>query len=106
VGGVIVSRLIRTGGEGIQYQIEGSGAPPVPWPPDETSTRYTEVCSCADCGGRQVGEDVDVLRAEMDHIASGHKVNQDTYFLRYRERARSFIEREAQSRGVRDSATH
>jgi hypothetical protein len=94
-GGEIASRLICTGGDDIQYQIEGSNAPPLPWPPDPTCTDYTEICSCAVCGGRRVGERIDVLRAVMDEIHSDPNVNVDTYFLNYLERARDIIEHEA-----------
>jgi hypothetical protein len=96
VGGRVVSTLYRTGGGGIQYQVEGSGAPGLPWPPDPTWTEYGERCRCETCAGRLVGAAVDELHAVMNGIHGDTAVNWDTYFLRYLESARDAIVREAQ----------
>ena len=95
VNGRIVSTLIRVGDE-INYQVEGSGVPELPWPPDPASADYGERCSCETCEGRLVGAPVEELRDVISDIHGDYAVNQDTYFLRYLESARDLIVREVQ----------
>lgn len=79
VNGRIVSTLIRVGDE-INYQVEGSGVPELPWPPDPASANYGERCSCETCEGRLVGAPVEELRDVISDIHGDYAVNQDTYF--------------------------
>lgn len=96
VGGRTVSTLIRVG-EDINYQVEGSGVPEQPWPPDPPAVDYGERCSCPTCEGRLVGAPIEELRDVISALQADLAVNQDTYLdLRYIESARDFIIREVQ----------
>lgn len=98
VGGQVVSTLIRVGSGNIEYQVAGSGAPPLTWPPDPTWIEYGGRCRCETCAGRLVGATVDELRAEIDAMNAVVTSNVDTYLdLRYLESARDLIVREAQN---------
>lgn len=110
VEGQVVSLLIRVGSGNIEYQVAGSGASPLRWPPDPTWTEYGERCHCGTCAGRLVGASIDELRADMVAMNAVVTSNEDTYRkLRYLESARDVVVREAQNLRygiLRNTVTH
>jgi len=104
-----VSILIHTHGDHIGYQVAGSGAPELPWPPDPTATEYGEICHCQTCAGRMVGASVEELRNAVKAVSDKPEGNVHVHQLEYLESERDVIVRAAQNLhyGIhRNTTTH
>lgn len=104
-----ISILIHTHGDHIGYQIAGSDAPELPWPPDPIATEYGEICHCQTCAGRLVGASVEELRNVVKAVSDKPEGNVHVHQLEYLESERAVIVRAAQNLHygiLRNTANH
>ncbi|HEY1838613.1 MAG TPA: hypothetical protein VGG53_00055 [Mycobacterium sp.] len=92
-----VSTLIHTHGDHIGYQVAGSGAPELPWPPDPNAVEYGEFCHCPSCNGRMVGASVEELRNAVKAVSDKPTGNVHVHELQYLDTEHDVVVRAAQN---------